>query len=386
MRVVVLGGDGFCGWPCVLHLAAHGHEVILVDNLSRRAIDIELECESLTPIRPISERLAVWKALSGREVPFVRLDVARDYHRLLQLLQEARPDGVVHFAEQRAAPYSMKSVYHRRYTVENNLHATHNLLAAIVEAGLDTHVVHLGSIGAYGYRTAGIALPEGYVTMKLSDGRGGSEEREALYPADPDSVYHMTKAQDQLFFHFYNKNHGLRITELNQGIVWGTQTPETRLDERLINRFDYDGYYGTVLNRFLMQAAIGHPLTVYGTGGQTRGFIHIQNSVECVRLALETPPAAGERVRILNQVTETHRVRDLARLVASQTGVPIDFLPNPRREAPENELRVANEGLLALGLEPVTLNEGLMAEVTGVAARYAHRCDPSKILPRYTWA
>jgi UDP-sulfoquinovose synthase len=279
MKVLVLGGDGFCGWPSALHLSALGHEVAIVDNLSRRNIDIELECESLTPIRPMGQRLRAWKEVTAKEIPFYRFNVARNYQRMLDLLVEWRPHAIVHFAEQRAAPYSMKSSAHKRYTVDNNLNATNNVLAAIVESGLDIHVAHLGTMGVYGYGTAGMKIPEGYLTVKVEAENGEMLENEILYPANPGSIYHMTKTQDQLLFAYYNKNDGVRVTDLHQGIVWGTQTAETRLDERLINRFDYDGDYGTVLNRFLMQAAVGYPLTVHGTGGQTRAFILIQDTV-----------------------------------------------------------------------------------------------------------
>ena len=276
MKVLVLGGDGFCGWPTALHLSAEGHEVTIVDNLSRRFIDVELEVESLTPIRPIHERLAAWKEVSGKEIDFVNLDLAQEYDALLALLITKRPDAVVHFAEQRAAPYSMRSSKAKRYTVDNNVSGTHNLLAAIVETGDDIAVVHLGTMGVYGYGWSGSApIPEGYLTVQVNT-PDGILDREILHPANPGSVYHMTKTLDQLLFAFYAKNDAVRVTDLHQGIVWGTQTPETSLDERLVNRFDYDGDYGTVLNRFLMQAAIGHPLTVHGTGGQTRAFIHIE--------------------------------------------------------------------------------------------------------------
>ena len=285
----------------------------------------------------------------------------------------------VHFAEQRAAPYSMKTAKHKRYTVDNNLRATNNVCAAIVESGRDIHLVHLGTMGVYGYGTAGMQIPEGYLNVKVEVRPGEEVETEILYPANPGSIYHMTKTQDALFFHFYNKNDDVRITDLHQGIVWGTQTPQTERDERLINRFDYDGDYGTVLNRFLMQAAVGYPLTVHGTGGQTRAFIHIKDTVRCVQLALENPPAKGERVAILNQMTETHRVRDLADKIAGMTGAEVARLENPRKEAAENELNVANEQFLGLGLNPTTLDEGLMAEVTQIAGRYKDRADLSKV-------
>ncbi len=272
----------------------------------------------------------------------------------------------------------MKSSSHKRYTVNNNLNATNDVLCAIAESGQDIHLVHLGTMGVYGYGTAGMKIPEGYLKVKLPVD-GGLLDHEILYPANPGSIYHMTKTQDALFFYFYNKNDGLRITDLHQGIVWGTQTAETALDERLINRFDYDGDYGTVLNRFVMQAAIDYPLTVHGTGGQTRAFIHIQDTCRCIELAILNPPQPGDRVNILNQMTETHRVRDLAQIVADQTGAPIDYVANPRKEDDENDLRVANDRFLAMGLEPITLEQGLLAEVSDIARRYAANCDRSKI-------
>jgi UDP-sulfoquinovose synthase len=379
LRILILGGDGFCGWPTSLHLSACGHEVAIVDNLARRNADNELEADSLTPIKPIGARLQTWRELTGREIPFHRIDVAEDYREMLDLVSEWEPDAVVHFAEQRAAPYSMKSSWHKRYTVDNNVNATHNLLAALVESGLDTHVVHLGTMGVYGYGTAGMKIPEGYLRVRFDTDDGVEAEQEILYPVNPGSVYHMTKTLDQLMFAFYNKNDGTRITDLHQGIVWGTQTAETRLDERLINRFDYDGDYGTVLNRFLMQAAVGYPLTVHGTGGQTRAFIHIQDTVRCIQLAIETPPHQSERVRVFNQMTECHRVRDLAKLVASLTNVEIDYVDNPRKEAAENELYVENRNLVELGLDPIRLQDDLLTEVTEIAGKYVDRCDKSKI-------
>ena len=350
----------------------------IVDNLSRRNIDNELEVASLTPIRPLGERVSAWKAISGRDIAVHNFTVGKDFDGLLRLFQSWRPDAVVHFAEQRAAPYSMKSARHKRYTVDNNLNATNDVLAAIVESGLDIHLAHLGTMGVYGYGAAGMKIPEGYLTVKVETPQGWVEQ-EVLYPANPGSIYHMTKTQDALLFQFYAKNDRLRITDLHQGIVWGTQTRETRADERLINRFDYDGDYGTVLNRFLMQAAVGYPLTVHGTGGQTRAFIHIQDTVRCVELALNNPPKRGERVQILNQMTETHRVRDLAELVARIAGSEVAYIENPRNEAAENDLAVMNQRFLGYGLDPITLEAGLMQEVTEIARRYADRADLSKV-------
>ena len=388
-RILVLGGDGFCGWPTTLHLSARGHDVRIVDNLVRRRQDEELGVQSLTPIRTLSERVETWRQLSGQDIGVSTLDIARDYAELKALIGAWRPDAIVHFAEQRSAPYSMKSPWHKRYTVDNNLNATHNVLCAIVENGLEEHchLVHLGTMGVYGYKTSRFKLPEGYQRVRLLSPEDGeeSEDVEILYPPDPGSIYHMTKTQDQLFFYYYNKNDGLRITDLHQGIVWGTETAETLRDERLINRFDYDGDFGTVLNRFIMQAAIGHPLTVHGTGGQTRAFIHIRDTVQCIHLAIENPPVLGERVRVFNQTTETHRVRDLAQLIHGMTGAELQYLDNPRIEALENELRVENQGLQNLGLAPITLSAGLLEEVSDVAGKYRERCKLEKIPARSRW-
>ena len=384
-RVAVLGGDGFCGWPTALHLSQQGFEVVIVDDLSRRVIDAELGVESLTPIFSLQERVSAWNSVSGKTIDYRIIDIARDYQRLEGFFRDFCPDAVVHFAEQRAAPYSMKSSYHKRYTVDNNVSGTHNVLNAIVQLGQDSHLVHLGTMGVYGYSTVGAPIPEGYLPVQITLPGDKKADQEILYPANPGSIYHMTKCLDQLLFAFYAKNDGVPITDLHQGIVWGTSTPETILDERLNNRFDYDGDYGTVLNRFLMQAAVGHPLTVHGTGGQTRAFIHIRDTVRCIEIAIRERPSRGDRVKIFNQVTETHRVRDLAQLVSRMTDAEIAYLDNPRKEAAENDLDVVNDQFLSLGLKPTTLAQGLMDEVVDVSRRYAHRVDKSKIPAVSAW-
>jgi len=386
VKVIVLGGDGFCGWPCAVNLAEQNHDVIIVDNLSRRKIDIDLEVESLTPISSISERLSAWEEIGGKPMRFLNMDISKQYQKLLNLLIEEKPDSIIHFAEQRAAPYSMKSSFTKRYTVDNNVNGTHNLLAAIVESNLDIHVVHLGTMGVYGYGShRGATIPEGYLKVEVPQPDGSRFEEEILHPASPGSVYHMTKTLDQLLFLYYNKNDLVRITDLHQGIVWGTNTDATLKDPRLTNRFDYDGDYGTVLNRFLMQAAIGYPLSVHGTGGQTRAFIHIKDSVKCVQLALENPPKSGERVKIFNQMTESHQVGELAKKVASITGAEINYLPNPRNEAVENDLIVDNKCFIELGLNPTTLDNGLLEEVVEVAKKYSKRCDLKRIPCVSSW-
>lgn len=385
MRTIILGGDGFCGWPSALHLSAHGHDVTIVDSLVRRSIDDELGVRSLTPIRPIAERLDAWAAASGHRIGFAQIDAAGQPQELADLLARVRPDAIVHFAEQRAAAYSMKTPAHRRYTVDNNVRATHNLLTAIAASGLDTHLVHLGTMGVYGYESVPVDLPEGYLTVTYPDRTGTPRTREILYPTQPGSVYHMTKSLDQIMFQFYAHNDGLRITDLHQGIVWGTQTDETALDERLVNRFDYDGDFGTVLNRFLVEAAIGRALTVHGSGGQTRAFINIRDTVRCIRLAVESGGEVAGRVRVMNQMTETHRVADLARMVAEAVGAVVGSVPNPRAEASANDLAARNDTLLHLGLEPTLLTPGLLRDSADLARKHLDRIDPARIPATALW-
>ncbi|SEM46205.1 UDP-sulfoquinovose synthase [Loktanella fryxellensis] len=385
MKIAIFGGDGFVGWPTTLHLSDQGHEVHVLDNLSRRWIDAELGVQSLTPMDSIQERCRIWHDVTGRRIQFHLLDLAKEYERVKAWLGDVKPDVVIHFAEQRAAPYSMKTDRHKVYTVDNNIGATHNLLAALVETDIDAHVIHLGTMGVYGYSSVGAAIPEGYLDVKVQTLDGSMADQAILYPTKPGSVYHMTKSLDQILFQFYAQNDRLRITDLHQGIVWGTHTEQTRRHEQLINRFDYDGDYGTVLNRFLIQAAIGYPLTVHGTGGQTRAFIHIQDSVRCIELAMADAPKAGDRVRIFNQMTETHRVRDLAAMISRLTGAEVLNLPNPRKEAPENDLIVRNAQFLALGLNPTTLADGLLEEVVEVAKKYSYRIDRSRMPAVSAW-
>jgi len=382
--IIVFGGDGFCGWPTSLGLSKVGYNVVIVDNLVRRNMDIELECESLTPVSPIGTRRKAWKELTGEEIGFERIDVSEHYHRILTLFKQLKPRAVIHFAEQRAAPYSMKSSYHKRYTVNNNVNATNNILCAIVESGLDIHMIHLGTTGYYGYSSIGMEIPEGYLTVKV-DIDGAEKELEIMYPPNAGSIYHMTKIQDAMMFAYYNKNDKVRITDLHQGIVWGTQTPETEIDRRLINRFDYDGDFGTVLNRFLMQSQIGHPITIHGTGGQTRAFINIKDTVNCIKIAVENPPLIGEKVKVFNQITECLNILDLAEKIKEMTGAKIRFYKNPRNEDPENELRFNKDSFLSLGLNPITLNNGLLSEIMDIAKKYKYRCDQSKIICTSTW-
>jgi len=384
MKVIVFGGDGFCGWPTSLHLSNIGCDVLIIDNLSRRNIDNELSCNSLTPISTIHVRIQTWKEKTGKKIEFININIAKEYHELVNVLRKYNPDAVIHFAEQRAAPYSMKSNKCKRYTVENNIQATHNILTAISSVNKKIHIIHLGSTGVYGYGNSIIPIPEGYLNIDLTH-KGKKYQTEIVHPYYPGSIYHMTKCMDNVMFHFFVKNDKLRITELHQGVVWGTNTKECKIDERLINRFDYDGDYGTVLNRFLIQAAVGQPLTVYGTGGQTRAFIHIQNTVQCIEIAIENPPEQGENVQTYNQLTETHRVVDLAHIISELTNAKIEFLKNPRKEAEENELVISNECFIQKKLNPIYLERGLLKEIIDIAKKYKNRFDQSKIKCESFW-
>lgn len=381
MKIIVLGGDGFCGWPTSLKLAATGHDVLIVDNLSRRHIDTDLNSNSLTDIRGYGTRLKTANKLVGN-VRGVYLDIVADYRYLLDLLEKEKPDCIVHFAEQRAAPYSMIGSKERRYTVDNNVRGTHNVCSAIVESKQDIHLVHLGTMGVYGYSKAFGSIPEGYLNVRINE---TEENVDILYPTAPGSVYHMTKSLDQIIFQFYNKNWGLRVTDLHQGIVWGTQTDETEVDEALVNRFDYDGIYGTVLNRFIMQAAADHPLTVYGTGGQKRAFIHIKDTTNCVKLAIETAPESMPKVRIFNQVAEVHELLNLANILRNKYGSEISFVPNPRKEASENDLEVHNEGLVSLGFNPILLEDSLIDDVKFIAEQCKDRLKKENVLNSPRW-
>ncbi len=380
-RILILGGDGFCGWPTALYFSRRGCDVIIVDNLSRRRIDEELDTKPLSAIATIDERIAAWAEISGQNIEFINLDLAQDYDALCSFLVRFKPTEIIHFGEQRSAPYSSMGSAGSRYTVNNNINATHNVLAAMLETGCSAHLVHLGTIGVYGYSDAGMKLPEGYLSISATGSDGRRVEKDILYPTDPVSIYHLTKAQDQLLFAFYATKFGMRITDLHQGVVWGTQTEETRLDPRLINRFDYDPIYGTVVNRFLLQAAAGHPLTVYGTGEQTRAYIHLQDTLRCIELAVKTPPKPGQRVRVINQVAETCSVGRLAGMVAKLTGATIRYVNNPRSEPPRNDLDVERAILNDLGQVPLTFESALRAEIDFVASMDLGSLDREKLMP-----
>ena len=381
MKIAVLGGDGYCGWATALHLSARGHAVAIIDNFARRQWDHELGAQTLTPIRPLAERLRVWQALTGNTIEQFVGDVT-DYEFLSSAIQELEPEAVIHFAEQRAAPYSMIDRKHAVFTQVNNVVGTLNLLFAIREFVPDCHLVKLGTMGEYG--TPNIDIEEGYIKIEHN---GRSDV--LPFPKQPGSFYHLSKVHDSHNIMFTCKIWGLRATDLNQGVVYGTVTDEVALDETLINRFDYDEIFGTVLNRFCVQAAIGHPLTLYGKGGQTRGFLDIRDTVRCIEIACLNPAARGE-CRVFNQFTEQFSVLEIARMVESAAkklgmAVEVKYLPDPRVEAEEHYYNAKHSKLVDLGLEPHFLSRSLLDSLMNIALKYRDRVDASLIYPRVNW-
>jgi len=385
--ILIVGGDGFVGWPLALRLSNKGHQVHIVDNLSRRSIDTELKSGSITDIRSIKERIQTWTEVSGHTIGFTKLDVSTDFDELVQLFKELKPKTVIHLGEQRSAPYSMKNNKTRQYTARNNLMGTHSILNAILETDRSIHLVHMGTMGVYGYGVVpDTVVPEGYIEVDIKNQKGDKLPVEILHPTYPGSVYHLTKTQDALFFQYYAKNYKLRITDLHQGIIWGAETSETKKHPNLVNRFDYDSDYGTVLNRFMMQVAYGMPLTIYGTGQQTRAFIHIENSMDCVELAIQNPPTQGDRVKIFNQVTETHSLQSLAELIqATFPNVEKTTIQNPRNELQANQLRVQNKQFLDLGLHPIFVTKEELKTLYDFITSHKSAINEQNVLPLSFW-
>ncbi|MFZ4555855.1 MAG: NAD-dependent epimerase/dehydratase family protein [Pseudanabaena sp.] len=381
MKVLVIGGDGYCGWATALHLANKGYEVGVLDNLIRRHWDNELGVATLTPIASIQDRIYKWQAVSGQQIDLFIGDIT-NYDFLQSAFRRFEPEAIVHFGEQRSAPFSMIDREHAVLTQVNNVVGTLNLLYAIKEHNPDCHLVKLGTMGEYG--TPNIDIEEGYITIE-HNGR-----KDTLpYPKQPGSFYHLSKVHDSHNIQFACKTWGLRATDLNQGVVYGVLTEETGSDELLINRLDYDGVFGTALNRFCIQAAIGHPLTVYGTGGQTRSFLDIRDTVRCIELAIATPAEAG-KMRVFNQFTELFSIRDLALMVqkAGQTlGIKVEVqnIDNPRVELEEHYFNAKNTNLLDLGLQPHFLSDALLDSLLNFAVKYRDRIDHKQILPKVQW-
>lgn len=379
--VLVLGGDGYCGWPTSLHLSDAGYDVVIVDNLIRRKWDVELGAQSLTPISTLADRVAAWEDVSGKPIQ-VEIGDLTDWDFISGVIKDVQPDAIVHFAEQRSAPYSMIDREHALFTHHNNVDGTLNLLFAMRDYAPDCQLVKLGTMGEYGQPN--IDIEEGYLEVE-HNGR-----KDTLpFPKQAGSFYHLTKVHDSHNIHFACKIWGLRATDLHQGVVYGTVTSQTLRDPRLINRLDYDDVFGTALNRFCVQAAVGHPLTVYGKGGQIRGYLDIRDTVRCVELAIANPAAKGE-LRVFNQMTEQFGVLQLAEMVvqaAAKLGITatVDHVENPRVEKEEHYYNVKHTKLLDLGLEPHFLNEGLLDSLVNIAQEHRDRVNPGVIDPRVSW-
>jgi UDP-sulfoquinovose synthase len=378
MRILVLGGDGYLGWPTALHLSAAGHTVGVADNFVRRQYDHEMGVDSLVPIETLASRVQAWREVTGNEMKSYVGDLT-DAEFTYEMIRDFRPETVVHFAEQRAAPYSMIDRKHAVYTQVNNVVGTLNLLYAISEIDRDIHLVKLGTMGEYG--TPNIDIEEGWLDVEYK----GRKDR-VIFPKRPPSFYHLSKVHDSHNIEFTTRIWNLRATDLNQGVVYGQQTPETALDDRLATRFDYDAVFGTVLNRFVIQAVLGKPLTVYGNGGQTRGILDIRDTVRCVQLACENPADPGE-FRVFNQMTESMSVAQIAETVKRcfPGAVEITHLDNPRVELEEHYYNVTHTALVDLGLEPHLLSDTLITSLFDITKRYAHRVRLEAMRPTVDW-
>jgi UDP-sulfoquinovose synthase len=381
MKVLVIGGDGYCGWATALYLSNRGYEVGILDSLVRRHWDTQLGIDTLTPIAPIRQRIQRWKDLTGKHIDLFVGDIT-DYQFLLGALQQFEPEAIVHFGEQRSAPFSMIDRDHAVLTQVNNVVGTLNLLYVIKEHFPDCHLVKLGTMGEYG--TPNIDIEEGYITIE-HNGRTDT----LPYPKQPGSFYHLSKVHDSHNIHFACRVWGLRATDLNQGIVYGVLTEETGMDEMLVNRLDYDDVFGTALNRFCIQAAIGHPLTVYGSGSQTRGMLDIRDTVRCIELAVSNPAEPGQ-FRVFNQFTESFSIQGLAMQVkqagnALGLNVEIQNLANPRVELEEHYYNAKNTNLLDLGLQPHFLSDSLLDSLLNFAVKYKQRVDRDVIMPKVSW-
>ena len=381
MRILILGGDGYLGWPQSLYLSGKGHDVTIFDNFMRRHFDLERGFHSLLPIYTAHERIAAWNKVSGRQIQLCIGDTM-DYEALATVFRTFQPEAVVHFAEQRSAPYSMIDRKHAVFTQTNNVIGTLNVLYAMKEFAPDCHLVKLGTMGEYG--TPNIDIEEGFIEIHH---KGRSDV--LPYPKQPGSLYHLSKVHDSHNIMFCCKIWGLRATDLNQGVVYGVETDETLQDARLATRFDYDQIYGTALNRFCVQAAVENPLTVYGKGHQIRGYINLRDTIRCIELAISTPPGEGE-YRVFNQITEQFSLIELAEAVVRESKhfgleAQIKHLPNPRVEAEQHYYNATHIRLIELGLEPHLLNGSVLESLIGLAIKHREQIDRSLIIPTVNW-
>jgi UDP-sulfoquinovose synthase len=378
MKILILGGDGYLGWPTALHLSEAGHDVAVLDNFARRGYDFEMGVDTLVPIETLQTRIRVWHELTGHEIGCYVGDLT-DADFFGHVVGAFRPDAIVHFAEQRAAPYSMVDRKHAVYTQVNNVVGTMNVLYAIAEVNPEIHLVKLGTMGAYG--EPNIDIEEGWLEIEHK----GRKDR-VLFPKRPGSFYHLSKVHDSHNIEFACRIWGIRATDLNQGIVYGQQTPETARDDRLATRYDYDAVFGTVLNRFVIQSVLGLPLTVYGTGSQVRGIIEIRDTVRSLQLAIENPADRGE-FRVFNQMTQSLSITAMAETIArvSPEKVTIEHLANPRVEEEGHHYNVVHSGLVELGLEPHLLSDTLIESLFEITKRYAHRVRPEAMIPTIHW-
>lgn len=382
MKILVLGGDGYLGWPTAMYFSARGHEVAVADSMIKRFWEAEIGAEPLNPVPSLYSRVNRWKQVSGRDIRLFAGDIAKNARFVYRLFEEFLPDAVIHYAEQPSAPYSMMDREKCVQTQVNNVAGTLNVLFGLRHICPDAHVVKLGTMGEYG--TPNIDIEEGWLEVE----HNGRRDR-VLYPKRPGSFYHLSKVHDSHNLEFACRIWGCRVTDLNQGVVYGIDTDETLSDPELHTSFHYDAVFGTVLNRFLVQAVYGLPLSVYGKGRQTRGFLNIRDTLRCVELAAINPPQAGE-FRVFNQLTEQFSVTDLAarvQRVGKTRGldVKIEHVPNPRIEAEEHYYNAKHSALPALGLEPHLLTDAVLNNMIDMVQRTHARIDPAIVAPGVKW-
>ena len=382
MRILILGGDGYLGWPTAMYFSARGHEVHAVDNYLRRRVHREAGTDSLTPVADsLPARAQAWRHVTGYQIGVTEGDVT-DWPMLEGLVRDFQPEAIVHYGEMPSAPYSQASRDHAVFTQYNNVIGTLNVLFAMRDLAPTAHLVKLGTMGEYG--TPNIDIEEGFISIR----HGGREDR-LPFPKMPGSLYHCSKVHDSTNIHFACRIWDLRATDLNQGVVYGIETEETKIDPRFATRFDYDEVFGTALNRFCLQAVIGHPITAYGKGGQTRGYLNILDTLQCVELATLNPPGPGE-YRVFNQFTQQFAVNELADVVqraGAEYGldVKVEHIENPRVENEEHYYNAKHSALLDLGLKPHYLSETLVESMFSVIERYKDRVITSAIMPRTRW-